>query len=131
MKKNKRIITQGKSAQTSQQRLRIAALLVLGGGLFIGAIFGLLLPAQVTNQDLAFVGGKGTLSVVSYLIQPLKIAGGVQTTFNWFFFLLVFAPCLISSAILFSGAEVCGAVARRTRTRSSSSSTESDGATGL
>ena len=127
MKKNARTITQKKFAQTSQKKLRIAALLVLAAGLFIGGISGLMLPAQVTTTNLAFAGGEGTLSVVSYLIQPIKLAGGVQTTFNWFFFLLVFAPCLISSAILFSGSEVCGAVARRTRTRSSSSSTEPDG----
>ena len=31
--------------------------------------------------------------------------------------LIAFAPFLVSSAVLFSGAEVCLAIARRTRTR--------------
>ena len=44
-----------------------------------------------------------------------------RSVFNWLIFLVVFGPSLIASAVLFSGAEVCGAVARRTRTRTSSS----------
>lgn len=106
-------------------------MVVLGLGVFVAWLFGTLLPAEVTNSDLAIFGGKGTYTFVSYLVQPTKIAGSVQTTFNWLFFFLIFAPSLISSAILFSGAEVCGAVARRTRTRSSSSSSESEGGQGL
>ena len=106
-------------------------MVVLGLGFFIAWIIGLLLPAEVTSNNLEIFGGKGTYTFASYLVQPLKLAGGVQTTFNWLFFFLVFAPSLISSAILFSGAEVCGAVARRTRTRSFSSSTESEGGQGL
>lgn len=127
VKKNRKISGQGSKANTSQKNLQIAALTVLMIGLFVAWLVGFLLPAEVTNSDLAIFGGKGTYTFASYLVQPLKLAGSVQSTFNWFFFFLVFAPALISSAILFSGAEVCGAVARRTRTRTASSSSASDG----
>ena len=40
-----------------------------------------------------------------------------RAVFNWFVAILVFGPFLVASAVLFSGAEVCLAIARRTRTR--------------
>ena len=57
----------------------------------------------------------------NFTSHPVKLVPGQTASFNWFVFLMTFGPCLISSAVLFSGAEVCGAVARRTRSRSSSS----------
>ncbi|CAB4797013.1 unannotated protein [freshwater metagenome] len=127
MAKRQKIITPRTRGNSAQINLRIAAALLLGIGIFIAVIAGLLLPAEVTHNDLSFAGGKGIYVYADYLRQPISVAGTVTTTFNWLFFFLIFAPFLISSAILFSGSEVSGAVARRTRTRSSSSSTEPDG----
>lgn len=116
------------SGGRAQQRLRIAAA-VLGIG---GLVFSVFLGLYVTGLGQT---GKGFLGEptdsINFFIQGVKLPEGQYTAFNWFIFILAYSPFLISSAILFSGAEVCGAVARRTRTRSSSSSAESDSGQGL
>ncbi len=127
MAKNK-ITSNTSSGGRAQQRLRIAAALLGIGGLILSVFLGLYVSG-LGQTGKSFLGEP--TDAISFLIQGVKLPTGQYRAFNWFIFLLAYAPFLISSAILFSGAEVCGAVARRTRTRTSSSSTESDGATGL
>ncbi len=123
-----KIISSTSSGGRAQQRLRVAAALLGIGGLIIAVFLGMYISALGQT-------GKGFLGEVTdlnnFTLHPVKLAQGQYTTFNWFIFILAYTPFIISSSILFSGAEVCGAVARRTRTRSSSSSTESEGGQGL
>lgn len=104
-------------ASRAQQRLRIAAVLVVGIGLMAGAFLGVFVGALSITIP---TGVDQSYRTVNMTLQPVKLAAGQARAFNWLVFLLVFGPSLIASAILFSGAEVCGAVARRTRTRTSS-----------
>ncbi|MEN9593827.1 MAG: hypothetical protein RLY23_310 [Actinomycetota bacterium] len=127
MAKNK-ITSNTSSGGRAQQRLRIAALLLGIGGLVFAVFLGIYVAA-VGTVGKSFLGEP--TDSINFLLQGVKLSEGQYAAFNWLIFLIAYAPFLISSAILFSGAEVCGAVARRTRTRTSSSSTESDGATGL
>lgn len=106
-------------ASRAQQRLRIAGVLVLGVGLMAGAFLGVFVGALSITIP---TGVDQSYRTVNMTLMPVKLTAGQARAFNWLVFLLVFGPSLISSAILFSGAEVCGAVARRTRTRTSSSS---------
>ena len=106
-------------ASRAQQRLRIAGVLVLGGGLMAGAFLAVYVGAITFTVPS---GVDQSYRVVNMNQQPVRLVAGQARAFNWMIFLLVFGPSLVSSAILFSGAEVCGAVARRTRTRTSSSS---------
>jgi len=124
----KKITSNTSSGGRAQQRLRIAAALLGIGGLILSVFLGLYVSG-LGQTGKSFLGEP--TDSINFLIQGVKLPTGQYEAFNWFIFLLAYAPFLISSAILFSGAEVCGAVARRTRTRTSSSSTESDGATGL
>jgi hypothetical protein len=105
------------SASRAQQRLRIAGILVLAGGLIVSVMIGFLVSGLQSQGGDFFKGFTST----NFLVHPVKLVPGQSAAFNWLFFLLGFGPALIASAVLFSGAEVCGAVARRTRSRSSSS----------
>jgi hypothetical protein len=107
------------SASRAQQRLRIAGIIVLALGLMIGVFLGVYIGAFSITVP---VGVDQSYRAINMTQQPVQLVPGQESVFNWLIFLLVFAPALISSAVLFSGAEVCGAVARRTRTRTSSSS---------
>ncbi len=127
MAKNK-ITSNTSSGGRAQQRLRIAAAVLGIGGLILSVFLGLYVSG-LGQTGKSFLGEP--TDSINFLVQGVKLPTGQYEAFNWFIFLIAYAPFLISSAILFSGAEVCGAVARRTRTRTSSSSTESDGATGL
>lgn len=126
--KNKKITSGTSTAGKAQQRLRIAAALLGIGGLILAVLLGIYVSA-VGTVSKTFVGE--TTDTINLFQQSKTLPQGQYTAFNWFIFLLAYAPCLISSAILLSGSEVCGAVARRTRTRSGSSSAESEGGTGL
>jgi hypothetical protein len=106
-------------ASRAQQRLRIAAVLVAGVGLMAGVFLGVYIGAITFTVPS---GVDQAYRVTNMNQQPVKLVAGQARAFNWMMFLLVFGPSVISSAILFSGAEVCGAVARRTRTRTSSGS---------
>lgn len=112
------------SGGRAQQRLRVAAAVLGVGGLVLSIFLGIYVSA-VGTVGKSFLGEP--TDSINFLIQGVKLPEGQYSSFNWFIFLLAYAPFLISSAILFSGSEVCGAVARRTRTRTSSSSSESDG----
>lgn len=121
----KKITSNTSSGGRAQQRLRIAALLLGIGGLVLSVFLGIYVSG-LGQTGKSFLGEPTDL--INFTNHGVKLPTGQYEAFNWFIFLLAYAPFLISSAILFSGAEVCGAVARRTRTRSSSSSTEPDGA---
>ncbi len=127
MAKNK-ITSNTSSGGRAQQRLRIAAALLGIGGLVFSIFLGIYVSG-LGQTGKSFLGEP--TDSINFLIQGVKLPSGQYAAFNWFIFLLAYAPFLISSAILFSGSEVCGAVARRTRTRSSSNSGESDGGHGL
>ena len=121
----KKITSNTSSGGRAQQRLRIAAALLGIGGLVFSVFLGIYVSG-LGQTGKSFLGEPTDL--INFTTQGVKLPTGQYEAFNWFIFLLAYAPFLISSAILFSGAEVCGAVARRTRTRSSSSSIEPDGA---
>jgi hypothetical protein len=112
-------------ASRAQKRLRIAAIVMVGVGLMVSVFLGVYVGAfkytTYVDVDTAWVGTNMTL-------QPGKLVENQERAFNWMIFLMAFGPCVLSGAVLFSGAEVCGAVARRTRTRTSSAGT-SDGET--
>lgn len=127
MAKNK-ITSNTSSGGRAQQRLRIAAAVLGIGGLVLSVFLGLYVSG-LGQTGKGFLGEP--VDSINFFIQGVKLPEGQYSAFNWFIFLLAYAPFLISSAILFSGAEVCGAVARRTRTRSSSSSAESVGGSEL
>jgi hypothetical protein len=59
---------------------------------------------------------------VDYTQHPQSLSSVQFNAFNWFVFLLVMGPVLISSSVLYSGSEICGAVARRTRSRTADAS---------
>ncbi|CAB4673706.1 unannotated protein [freshwater metagenome] len=124
----KKITSNTSSGGRAQQRLRIAAALLGIGGLVFAVFLGIYVTA-IGTVGKSFLGEP--TDSINFMIQGVKLVEGQYAAFNWLIFLLAYAPFLISSAILFSGAEVCGAVARRTRTRSSSSSPEPDGAPAL
>ena len=111
------------SASRAQQRLRIAGIIVLAAGLMIGVFLGVYIGAFSITVP---VGVDQSYRAINMVQQPVKLVPGQESVFNWLIFLLVFAPALVSSAVLFSGAEICGAVARRTRTRTSSGSSTGD-----
>lgn len=92
---------------------------MLALGLMIGVFLGVYIGAFSITVP---VGVDQSYRAINMVQQPVKLVPGQESVFNWLIFLLVFAPALVSSAVLFSGAEVCGAVARRTRTRTASSS---------
>lgn len=106
-------------ASRAQQRLRIAAVLVAGIGLMVGVFLGVYIGAITFTVPS---GVDQAYRVTNMNQQPVRLVAGQARAFNWMMFLLVFGPTMISSAVLFSGAEVCGAVARRTRTRTASGS---------
>lgn len=91
---------------------------MLALGLMVGVFLGVYIGAFSITVP---VGVDQSYRAINMVQQPVDLVPGQESVFNWLIFLLVFAPALISSAVLFSGAEVCGAVARRTRTRTSSS----------
>lgn len=111
------------SASRAQQRLRIAGVIVLAAGVMVGVFLGVYIGAFSITVP---VGVDQSYRAINMVQQPVDLVPGQESVFNWLIFLLVFAPALVSSAVLFSGAEICGAVARRTRTRTSSGSSSGD-----
>lgn len=95
-------------------RLRIAGLAVL----IIGVLLAWFIGAGVGALHTQYLNGpfKG-FSSTNMAVAPGTLTAGNTKGFNWLIAILTFAPFLVSSAVLFSGAEVCLAIARRTRTR--------------
>jgi hypothetical protein len=89
-------------------RIRAAALAFLLLGAVAAFLVGTMFPAQV-----AVVAGT-TVKITDYTKSP---ATG-ETAFNWLLALLVFGPCLVSSAMLYGAAEIAAAVRRGGRSRS-------------
>src|SRR3954465_8274869 len=89
-------------------RIRTAALAFLLLGAVAAFLVGTMYPAQVS----AIAGS--TAKITDYTKSP---ATG-ETAFNWVLALLVFGPCLVSSAALYGAAEIAAAVRRGGRSRS-------------
>lgn len=96
---------------------------MLALGVMVGVFLGVYIGAFSITVP---VGVDQSYRAINMTQQPVRLVPGQESVFNWLIFLLVFAPALVSSAVLFSGAEVCGAVARRTRTRTTNSSSGDD-----
>lgn len=95
-------------------RLRIAGLAVLIMGILIAVLLGFLVSAVETVAVTGPFKGYTTQNLTTH---GVKLLSNQRAVFNWLVAILAFAPFLVSSAVLFSGAEVCLAIARRTRTR--------------
>ena len=89
-------------------RIRAAALAVLLLGLIATFLVGTMYPAQVT-----VVAGTA-VKITDYT----KSSATGETAFNWLLALLVLGPTLVASALLYSAAEIAGAVRRGGRSRS-------------
>jgi hypothetical protein len=89
-------------SSTRVSLIRAAALAILLAGTVVTFLVGTMFPAQVT-----IVTGT-TLKVTDYTKSP---ASG-ETAFNWLLALLVMGPVVVSSALLYSAAEIAAAVRR-------------------
>jgi hypothetical protein len=88
-------------------RIRAIALAILLVGLVLTFLIGSMFPAQVTT-----VAGS-TVKITDYTKTP---ASG-ESAFNWLLALLVLGPALVTSAMLYSAAEIAAAVRRGGRSR--------------
>ena len=95
-------------------RLRIAGLAVLIIGVLLAYLLGNLVSAVETIAVTGPFKGYATQNLTTH---GVKLLTNQRAVFNWLIAILTFAPFLVASAVLFSGAEVCLAIARRTRTR--------------
>ena len=95
-------------------RLRIAGLAVLIIGVLVAILLGNLVSAVETVAVTGPFKGYTTQNLTTH---GVKLLTNQRAVFNWLVAILAFAPFLVSSAVLFAGAEVCLAIARRTRTR--------------
>lgn len=75
-------------------------------GLVAGFILGVMYPAQVLVTTTGLTKARSTVYTNS--------SDSGETAFNWLFFLLIFGPALVASAVLYGAAEIAGS-ARRSR----------------
>src|SRR4051794_16500375 len=88
-------------------RMRAVALAVLLVGFVVAFLIGSMFPAQV------LVATGTTAKVTDYT----KSSATGETAFNWLLALLVLGPVVVSSALLYSAAEISAAVRRGGRNR--------------
>ena len=83
-------------------------------GVLVAYLLGNLVSAVETVAVTGPFKGYATQNLTTH---GVKLLTNQRAVFNWLIAILTFAPFLVASAVLFSGAEVCLAIARRTRTR--------------